>query len=242
MMCDLTVQAPAIPATCLACEARTLGVCGALDPEQQQVLARASTRKTFAAGHRLIHEAQSVERYAVILSGAVKLTKSLPDGREQIVGLQFPPDFMGRPFEEKSIVTAQAATAVVLCVFPRRMFEALIAQSLMFENRLLRQTLGELDAARNWMLTLGRKTAQEKIASYLLMILSRSPVTSHAPSPAVSFDLPMSRLEIADYLGLTIETVSRQLSRLRSEGIIELGQSRHLVLCDPVRLRQRSGD
>ncbi|KQR69387.1 Crp/Fnr family transcriptional regulator [Rhizobium sp. Leaf341] len=230
-----------IPAPCRACDARLHGICGALDATQQTVLARSSTRRSLSPGSALINEAQPVDRYAVILSGAVKLTKSLSDGREQIVGLQFSPDFLGRPFQEESIVTAQTATAVVLCSFPRKTFESLIMQSLLLENRLLRQTLSELDASRSWMLTLGRKTAQEKVASYLLLIAERCCVDGVQGSEPLSFDLPMSRLEIADYLGLTIETVSRQLSKLRAEGIIALRQSRHLQLIDPVRLKVRSG-
>jgi CRP/FNR family transcriptional regulator len=231
-----------VPSICLSCDARNHGVCGALDAVQQSTLARSSTRKKLSAGSPLICEAQPVERYAVILSGAVKLTKSLPDGREQIVGLQFSPDFLGRPFQEESAVTVRAATNVVLCSFSKKVFETLIMESLLLENRLLRQTLGELDAARSWMLTLGRKTAQEKVASYLLLIAARSGHEAVAGSAALAFDLPMSRLEIADYLGLTIETVSRQLSKLRADGIIELGQGRHLRLPDPARLKLRSGD
>lgn len=236
------VHNSSVPALCFACEARHRGVCGALDSDQLVSLARTSTKKTLRTGSELIGDAQSIEGYSNILSGVVKLTKCLPDGREQIVGLQFAPDFLGRPFQTESAITAQAATNVVLCSFPKRTVESLIAQSPKLEHRLLEQTLRELDEARSWMLTLGRKNALEKVASYLLLISSYINPPVQPTSQEIAFDLPMSRVEIADFLGLTIETVSRQLTKLRVDGIIEVSHNRHIVVAHPGRLRITSGD
>ena len=106
-----------------------------------------------------------------MLSGVVKLTKTLSDGRQQIVGLQFAPDFLGRPFKSESAINAEAATDVSLCSFPEgrhRADDEGIARSS--STACCEQTLKELDEARDWMVTLGRKTAAEKVASFLLLI------------------------------------------------------------------------
>ncbi|OJF92749.1 Crp/Fnr family transcriptional regulator [Pararhizobium antarcticum] len=235
------VQPSGVPVPCLTCDARSGGVCGTLDAEQLASLAKASSKKRLESGAELIGDAQTVEAYSNILSGVVKLTKGLPDGREQIVGLQFAPDFLGRPFQDESAITAHAATNVVLCSFPKRTLEMLIKQSPRLEHFLLNQTLRELDEARDWMLTLGRKNALEKVASYLLLIARYIDPAVDPDSQSIAFDLPMSRLEIADFLGLTIETVSRQLTKLRIDGVIAVSQNRHIVVANPERLRMRSG-
>lgn len=225
---------------CASCEARHRGICGALTPDQLVTLARASSKHRADEGEELVGDAESIDSFSNVLSGVVKLTKTLSDGRQQIVGLQFAPDFLGRPFKTESAVTAEAATKVELCSFPRRAIERMMTDQPDLEHRLLQQTLKELDEARDWMVTLGRKTASEKVASFLLMI-ARNIDPAAAEARRTAFDLPLSRAEIADFLGLTIETVSRQLSRLRSEGVIRIEQTRHVVVDDLGRLAARAG-
>lgn len=230
-----------VPVLCVACDARHRGVCGALDADQLTTLSKTSTKKRLKTGMELIGDTETVKGYANILSGVVKLVKSLPDGREQIVGLQFAPDFLGRPFQDDSVVSAQAATNVVLCSFPKRAIEALIKQSPRLEHSLLKQALRDLDEARDWMLTLGRKNALERVATYLLLIANYINPATRPHSEPMAFDLPMSRLEIADFLGLTIETVSRQLTKLRVDGVIQVRQTRRIVVNSPVRLKACAG-
>ena len=235
------VRTSEVPFLCVACEARHRGVCGALDVEQLVALAKMSTKKRLESGAEVVGDAETVDGYANILSGVVKLIKGLPDGREQIVGLQFAPDFLGRPFQSESAVCAQAATNVVLCSFPKTAVEALIKESPQLEHGLLKQALRELDEARNWMLTLGRKNALERVASYLLLIANYIDPAVKAQPDVIEFNLPMSRLEIADFLGLTIETVSRQLTKLRVDGVIQVRRGRHIVVNSPTRLTTFSG-
>ena len=104
-------------------------------------------------------------------------------------------------------------------------------------------TLDELDAAREWMLLLGRKTAREKIASFLSIIARRdASLNLRTAKGALVFDLPLTRESMADYLGLTLETVSRQISALRKDGVIELEGKRHVIVPDFDRLLEEAGD
>ncbi|WP_144377341.1 Crp/Fnr family transcriptional regulator [Mesorhizobium amorphae] len=230
-----------IPVLCQACEARHRGVCGALDSEQLVALAKTSSKQTIEPGAELVGDMETVDHYSNVLAGVVKLTKTLSDGRQQIVGLQFAPDFLGRPFKSESAVNAEAATNVSLCSFPKAAIERMMKQSPELENRLLRQTLKELDEARDWMLTLGRKTAAEKVASFLLLIANHIDPTLDEGEETVTFDLPLTRADIADFLGLTIETVSRQLTKLRADGVISIENNRHITVARRERLEARAG-
>ncbi len=110
-------------------------------------------------------------------------------------------------------------------------------------QRLLEMTLDELDAAREWMLVLGRKTAREKIASLLSIIARRDASITKSPiSGPVTFDLPLTREAMADYLGLTLETVSRQISALRKDKVIHLEGKRHVTIVDMGQLMDEAGD
>lgn len=227
-----------IPVLCRACEARHRGVCGALSAAQLISLNKQSTRKYVESGSELISESRETRTYANIISGVVKLTKMMADGRQQIVGLQFAPDFLGRPFRAASGITADAATGVDVCSFPKTVIDQMIRETPELEHRLLEQTLKELDEARDWMLTLGRKTASEKVASFLYLIATNVDPESDANS--ARFELPLTRSDIADFLGLTIETVSRQMTRLRKEGIILIANNRHVEVPDLAKLADRA--
>jgi len=236
------VHTKGIPILCAACEARHKGICGALEPDQLVTLARSSTRRKSIAGAELVGDAETIDHYSNVLSGVVKLTKTMADGRQQIVGLQFAPDFLGRPFEAESAVTAEAATGVELCSFPRGALERMMGEQPGLEQRLLRQTLKELDQARDWMMTLGRKSAAEKVATFLLMIARNIDPAAEQGRRDAAFDLPLSRAEIADFLGLTIETVSRQLTRLRIDGVVRIESNRRVIVEDVSRLARRAGE
>lgn len=230
-----------LPVLCASCEVRHKGICGALEPEQLVTLAKSSYKHRADGGTELVGDAETIESYSNVLSGVVKLTKTLSDGRQQIVGLQFAPDFLGRPFRSESAINAEAATDVSLCSFPRAAVERMMKASPELEHRLYQQTLRELDEARDWMVTLGRKTAGEKIASFLLMIARSIDPAAGTDRMSARFDLPLTRADIADFLGLTIETVSRQLTRLRADKVIAIENNRHVIVPDLSRLEARQG-
>lgn len=222
------IHTTGIPVVCVACEARHKGVCGALNPEQLTYLSDHTSKHVYSSQEELVSAGEDVSQYSNILSGVVKLTKLLADGRQQIVGLQFAPDFLGRPFKRSSDTSAEAATAVRVCSFPRTVMEDLIKSAPELEHRLHEQALDELDEARDWLLALGRKNAAEKVSAFLYMIACNidPEALSEKPGHIIEFDLPLKRAEIADFLGLTIETVSRQITKLRKAQLIELINNR----------------
>lgn len=225
-----------MPIICRACESRHKGVCGALNREQLIVLAKSTSRRTIGPGEVISAPGQDIDQFANILSGVVKLSKLLSDGRQQIVGLQFAPDFLGRPFRSQNDVAAEAATHVRVCTFPKSVLEKIIAQSPEAEHRLHEQALRELDEAREWMITLGRKSASEKVASFLCLIAARHDPEQAGRDQPIRFEIPLKRADIADFLGLTIETVSRHFTKLRKAGIIDIEQNRIILVREMDRL------
>lgn len=228
-----------LPVVCRACEARHGGVCGVLSPQQLTELSRHSTRKAVEAGAEVFGQGERVNSYSNILKGVIKLSKMLSDGRQQIVGLQFAPDFVGRPFHSESTLTAEAATETEVCIFPKPVVERLVNESSTLGHKLHNQALKELDEARDWMLTLGRKTAQEKVASFLYLIATH---LDPEKGESTAYELPLSRADIADFLGLTIETVSRQMTKLRKDGVIRIENNRHVTVPAMDRLHRAAGN
>jgi CRP/FNR family transcriptional regulator len=231
-----------IPALCVSCEARHKGVCGVLTPEELTALSKHTSKSTHTPGREIVGETQPVTSYANVMRGVVKLSKMLEDGRQQVVGLKFAPDLLGRPFSQNSDVTAEAASEVETCNFPKVAFESLMKENVGLEHRVLQQTLKELDEARDWMLTLGRKTASEKVASFLYLIATHmDPELDVLETGTTQFTLPMNRSDIADFLGLTVETVSRQITKLRTEKIIDVVVNRQVSVPNLHALRNRCG-
>ncbi len=206
---------------CAECPAITGGICDGLDEQALSDLSAMAHHRTVAAGQVIFSEGESPACVANILSGTIKLTKALADGRQQIVGILFPPDFLGRAHGGPSTYMAEAATEVELCCYPPEDFLRLMEKHPCLERRLHDKTLDELDAAREWMVLLGRKTAREKVASFLFMLARRAWKAGCAGEDGQTlFHLSLRRADMADYLGLTIETVSRQITKLRGEGLI----------------------
>lgn len=228
-----------IPILCQSCEARHQGICGAMTSEQLLAISKHTRRVKRQPGEEIMADAMPIASYANVLKGVVKLTKVLEDGRQQVVGLQFAPDLLGRPFASESRVTAETASDVELCLIPKPALEALMREGGAIEHRIMMQALRELDEARDWMVTLGRKTASEKVASFLYLIATHMDPTEE--DALATFDLPLSRADIADFLGLTIETVSRQMTKLKNDKVIEIVNYRHVTIADLAQLRLRCG-
>ena len=178
-----------------------------------------------------------------VVRGVASLTQAMEDGRTQMVGLLLPSDFVGRPGRDSAAYDVVATTDLVMCCFRKKPFEDMMVRTPHIAQRLLEMTLDELDAAREWMLVLGRKTAREKIASLLSIIASRDATLNLAGVEGpLEFDLPLTREAMADYLGLTLETVSRQVNALKRDGVIDLVGKRHVIVPDFDRLSEEAGD
>jgi CRP/FNR family transcriptional regulator len=228
---------------CGDCPIRHRAVCARCDTDELDQLERMKFYRSFQAGQTVIWSGDRMDFVASVVSGIASLTQTMEDGRRQMVGLLLPSDFVGRPGRAVANYDVTAVSDVVMCCFRRKPFEDMMQATPHVNQRLLEMTLDELDAAREWMLLLGRKTAREKIAS-LLAILARRDVAlrQRARDTSLRFDLPLTREQMADYLGLTIETVSRQVSALKRDGLIHLEGTRAVTVPDIRRLLEETGD
>lgn len=239
----MTIKDFALTKDCADCPIRHRAVCARCDVDELLELEGMKFYRSFDPGQTVIWSGDRMDFVASMVSGVATLSQTMEDGRTQMVGLLLPSDFVGRPGRDHAPFNVNAITPVVMCCFRKRPFEDMMERTPHIGTRLLEMTLDELDAAREWMLLLGRKTAREKIASLLVILARRSGQISTAPIKGhFTFDLPLTREAMADYLGLTLETVSRQISALKNQGLIELVGARHIVVPDFDHLVEETGD
>lgn len=220
---------------CAACSVRGMAFCGVLDESEMPQLLSILQTMTVPAHGPIIDEGEPADYLFNLTEGAIKLYKLLPDGRRQITGFLFEGDFLGIAMNERYAYSAEAVVGVSLCRFPRRKLEGLLDEFPKLEKRLLGMASNELVQAQDQILLLGRKTAQEKIVSFLLNLSHRAVKRGASASPIA---LPMGRADIADYLGLTTETVSRTITNLKRDGHIRLLQGGKVELPDLAALRE----
>ena len=211
--------------SCGDCPIRHRAVCARCDATELEQLEQIKYYRSFEAGQTVIWSGDRMDFVASVVSGIATLSQTMEDGRRQMVGLLLPSDFVGRPGRQQAAYDVTATTDLVMCCFRKARFEELLERTPHIGQRLLQMTLDELDAAREWMLLLGRKTAREKIAS-LIAIIARRDAEAKASlvRGRMSVDLPLTRESMADYLGLTLETVSRTLSAFNEIGLISVDQ------------------
>jgi len=202
-----------------------LAVCRGLDRQVTNNVIAISSLQRKTAGETLFSEGDPADSVYEVVRGTVRLCKLLPDGRRQVTGFAAAGDLLGLAPEGSWVYTAEAITDVTLCRYRRTGFDRMIDNVPGFARRLLAVSSHELRAAQDQMLLLGRKTAAERVASFLLLQAARAP-------DAAEIALPMSRTDIADYLGLTIETVSRALSKMKRDGLIALPSLSSAVIRD----------
>ena len=228
---------------CGTCPIQHRAVCSQCNDSELVELEQIKYYRSFEAGQPVLWAGDHMEFVASVVTGIASLAQTMEDGRTQMVGLLLPSDFIGRPGRDSAPYNVVAVTDLTLCCFRKKPFEELMARTPHLSARLLEMTLDELDSAREWMLLLGRKTAHEKIASLLAIMATRdAALRKQTPSDGISFDLPLTREAMADYLGLTLETVSRQISGLKKSGVIQLEGKRHVTVPDFGRLLAETGD
>lgn len=227
--------APAKAHACGTCAARTRSICGAMREEDLGRLAVIRATQAVEPGKTFLEEGEPATHFFNIIEGAVKVYKLLADGRRQITGFLFAGDLLGLAFNDSYTYSAEAITPVRICRFPRKPLERLLDEFPKMEKRLLAMASNELAAAQAQMMLLGRKTAHERVASFLLSLAEREERLG-AESDVVQ--LPMTRTDIADYLGLTTETASRVFTNLKKRGYIALEHGGRVRITDRDELEE----
>jgi CRP/FNR family transcriptional regulator, anaerobic regulatory protein len=222
---------------CAVCEARPYSVCNAIDMADMDRLSALAVILTVDAGRTFIEEGDPAESFFNITAGTAKLFKLLPDGRRQITGFASMGTFLGLAVSATYAFGAEALEPMRICRFSRPKLKELLDDFPAMEKRLLEVASNELVAAQEQMLLLGRKTARERMASFLVARAASSAgpggcVGTCAFRATDKVTLPMTRSDIADYLGLTIETVSRTLTRFKTERLIDIPSASEIVIRD----------
>jgi len=223
---------------CAACGVRDLSICSALDSQELKRLNDLVIETRVSPGQAVFYEADPASYLFVIVEGCIRLYKLLADGRRQITGFLYPSDFLGLALQDRYAYTAEAVSPARLCRFDRARLEALLEELPHLEKRLLGVASNELASAQDQMLLLGRKTADEKVMSFLFLLSRRAYMKRQS---ADVIQLPMSRNDIADHLGLTTETVSRCFTRLRKQGVIAFDFPDKVTILDWARCGDLAG-
>ncbi|WOC15169.1 Nitrogen fixation regulation protein FixK [Pseudochrobactrum sp. MP213Fo] len=204
---------------CADCEVRKMAICAALQDDALDALEAIMSSRKLDANEMLTEEGAPKQRVFSLTSGLLRLFTLLPDGRRQISGFLYPGDYLGLADDDVYSQTAEAVVPSVLCCFSVSEMDGLMNTYPALKDRLYVMTREALRQSRDNQLVLGRLAPVEKLASFLL-VLSAHAVRIGQPSSPVH--LPMNRTDIADYLGLTIETVSRCFTKMRVQGLIQL--------------------
>lgn len=223
---------------CLVCQARSSAVCSVLKGARIACLKDIVVRRRIDGGCRLFDEGDPAAHYFVVTDGTMMVFKEAHDGRRQITGFLYPGDMLGLNHHQRYAYSAEALGAAIVCQYPIAALNGLFREHPDMEHWLLRHCSNELASAHDQMFLLGRKNAMEKIATFLWFQMHR---TRQRSADAALLELPMSRRDIADYLGLTVETVSRILTRLRRDGTIRAAGKQAIEVLDIDELRERAG-
>ena len=220
---------------CADCPVRPITICRGLDAPTLAGLRGLGTMQRLRPGQAVFHEGDPAKRVFMVTHGSLKLYTLLADGRRQITGFMFPGDFLGISIDEEYAFSVEALNEAELWWFSREAFDRFVGDHPKVERELYRLAAHELAEAQRQMVLLGRKAAAERLASFFVALIERAERASGVAESA--FDLPMSRIDIADYLGLTKETVSRMLALLRSRRLIRLQAQDRVEILDRHGLR-----
>lgn len=225
--------------SCDDCPVREDAVCAVLDSKDRQHLFRIGVHRDFDRGQTIFAAGDDSAACATLISGALKLSRCDAEGVERIVALVHPAGFLGELFVHTLELDVTALTKSRLCIVPRKDFEAMLADRPQLSQTLLRRTLDALGESRSLVDLIGRRDARARVAG-LLVAFARG--AAEEPCGLTDrFDLPLTRGEMAGLLGLTIETVSRQLTKLEEEGLVCRSGARGIVLTDPPALEAMAG-
>lgn len=223
---------------CLDCDVRSMAVCAALEDHEVDALERIMISKSLDANQVLAAEGDPKTHVYTLTSGMLRLYASLPDGRRQISGFLMPGDYLGLADDGVHTRTAEAVADAKLCAFPVREMDNLVKAYPRLSERLHNMTRAALRHAQDSQMILGRLTPVERLASFLLVLSRRAREHKQPDNPVL---LPMPRADIADYLGLTVETVSRSFTKLRNDSLIRLPDAHTAEIADRQALADLAG-
>ncbi|MCR4282632.1 MAG: helix-turn-helix domain-containing protein [Bauldia sp.] len=202
---------------CAECRIRAVSVCSVLDNSELSALEDLGQHATFRLRAILFMEGDRAEAVYNVTAGLVRLFRLLPDGCRQVVGFALPGDFLGLPPDEHHSFSADAAEPTTACRFARQAFSDFVDNKPRLLRRLHDEATRNLGLAHDQMVLLGRRNAEERVASFLIGIRER---WARVHGISATIQLPMGRQDIGDFLGLSIATVSRTLNRLARERLI----------------------
>ena len=219
---------------CDSCPVRDRAACAALDGEQRVKLARLGSHRTLKRGETLFAAGDDNAICATLISGALKISSFDQNGTEHILSLIHPAGFVGEMFAPLARHDVIALTESVLCLFTRDRYEAAANRFPALGQALLRRASEDLFESRALIALMTGRTSRQRVAGFLMAMANAA--SDSSCHPAQSFDLVLTRGELASLLGLTIETVSRQLTRLERESVIVRDGSRGIRLADAKRI------
>jgi CRP/FNR family transcriptional regulator, nitrogen fixation regulation protein len=218
-----TAQSSRAPAALLAAQM--------VQQEDAAALKRLATTIRVAGGETIVNEGDAVHHVYRVISGTVRLCKHTADGRRQIAAFRLAGEYFGLTEDGEYSSSAEAVSDVVLASYAQRQLDALAAQRPGIRTHVLRAVSQRMDELQDHIVMLGRRTAMERVAGLLLILAKRT-----GSEDDDLFDVPVSRHDMADYLGLTIETVCRAISDLKRNGIIAAPKLHQFQLRDAAAL------
>lgn len=228
---------------CFHCPARLSDLCAGVPDSDLDLLATISTHLNLDAGETLIVDGDASDRVYNVVSGTLMMTRLGPDGRRQILAFLPTGSFIGFSSDQLYRFNVEAISSAELCRFERRKLEPLFSAYPQMEQRFRKMAAKAIEDSLDLVFTLGRRNATERVAAFLLHLREQQrtigELTGH---PAGAWTIPMTRTDIADYLGLTIETVSRTLSRLKAKGLIRLPTLHSFEILNEPRLMAAAGE
>jgi CRP/FNR family transcriptional regulator, anaerobic regulatory protein len=231
--------------SCAVCQIKDVGVCARSGAQELEWLEQSKAYRHYPAGSIIAMPGTELTHIGTVMIGLASLSRLLEDGRRQTIGILHPGDFLGRPGRAITPFMVEAVTDVDLCGFGNDVFARLLAKSPDLHGRLIELMLDELDAARDWLVMLGQKTAREKFCGFFVYLTYRQyrlKPTALPHDPCLTVHLPMTREQVADFLALSMETVSRQFSALIDEGLIRPIDRYRFALPDFQLLLEAAGD
>lgn len=217
------------PADCSQCAAYGLAVCSSLDLDELAQLESHAGKVGVPANHVLAHAGQPCKHAYSVTSGMLRLVRTLPDARRQVIDFMLPGDFIGLSEVQTYRHNVEAVVASTTCIFDMAEIRHLRQRFPRLEQKMLERACSSLDDAQDAMLMLARLSPLERLASFLLRLRRRYRQNGIYDD---TLALSMGRGDIADHLGLTIETVSRSFTRLRGMELIALPDPQHVDILD----------